>query len=252
MSAPVMEVRGLTFAYRQERVLQDVSFSIMPGDFVVVIGANGAGKSTLLRLMLGELEPLRGEVRLFGESIAQFRQWQLIGVVPQGGTALADGFPATVAEVVAMGLYRHSGPLRLPAKGGRQNVQQALASVGMEGFSSRRVGQLSGGQIQRVLLARALVGESKLLLLDEPTTGVDAEATEALYQLLQKLNREQGLTVIMVTHDVRRAASYAGRTLCLEHGSVVELDRCQLEYELEHRHQHPQPERGNGHGHASI
>lgn len=252
MSGAVIEVNKMCFAYHQVRVMHEVNFSVMSGDFIVIIGANGTGKSTLLKLILGELEPLHGEVRLFGEPVSRFKQWRLVGFVPQGGIALADGFPATVAEVVAMGLYSRSGLLRLPVKGGKQKVLAALESVGMAEFAGRRIGALSGGQIQRVLLARALVADSKLLLLDEPTTGVDKKATEALYELLHKLNKETGLTVVMVTHDVERAAAYAGRTLCLEHGSVVELNHSQLEYELAHRHTHPEEGDGCCHGYASI
>lgn len=235
---PVLAAQNLSFAYRNEPVLRDVCFSVSAGDFVSVIGSNGAGKSTLLKLLLGELSPDSGEILLLGTEISRFRDWPAIGYVPQGGTALADGFPATTLEVVSMGLYKKIGPLRPLGKRHRALAKDALALVGMEDYAGRLIGKLSGGQIQRVLIARALVSDSRVLVLDEPTTGVDAPSALALYELLRTINRERGLTVIMVTHDFARAAPYVTRTLCLEHGTMVELDEAQLSLEMEHRHKH--------------
>lgn len=234
-----IEARGLRFSYRGDPVLRQVDFTVRAGDFVAVIGANGAGKSTLLRLLLGEIAPDAGEIFLFDRPVERFRDWPRIGYVPQGGAGLAEGFPATAAEVAGMGLYRSIGPLRLPGREHRRRAREALAAVGMEDCADCLISRLSGGQMQRVLIARALAGNSDLLLLDEPVSGVDGDATLALYELLRRLRAEQGLTVVMVTHDVARAALYATRTLCLEQGSVVELDREQLDHELEHRHRHP-------------
>lgn len=238
-TVPLLETRGLSFAYHSEPVLSAVDFAVREGDFVSIIGANGAGKSTLLRLLLGELAPDSGQVLLLGHPVAKFRGWSGIGYVPQSGISLADGFPATAAEVVTMGLYSQIGRLRLPGKAHRQQALAALALVEMDSLADRMIGKLSGGQIQRVLIARALAGKSRILLLDEPTTGVDAQNALALYQLLQRLNRDQGMTVVMVTHDLARATPYVTRTLCLEHGSVVELDKAQIARELEHKHHHP-------------
>lgn len=238
MSETILETRGLTFAYRDEPVLRGVRFAVSRGDFMSVIGSNGAGKSTLLKLLLGELEPDEGEIFLMGKPLRSFHEWRRIGYVPQNGAGLADGFPATAAEVAEMGLYGRIGPVRLPGRAHRRLAREALALVGMEAYADRMVGRLSGGQIQRVLIARALAAESELLLLDEPATGVDAGAADALYELLDRLNRERGMTVLMVTHDLQRVAELAARTLCLERGTVVELDCAQLEHELAHRHKH--------------
>lgn len=234
----IMEVKALSFAYREVPVLERVNFTIYQGDFVSLIGSNGAGKSTLLKLLLGELAPDRGRILWFGQDIAQFRHWPAVGYVPQSGTSLAEGFPATVAEVVAMGLYSAIGPVRLPGHRHRQKVMAALALVGMEDYAKRMVGRLSGGQMQRVLIARALAGDAPVLLLDEPTTGVDSASTQGLYELLRELNRQRKLTILMVTHDTARSTPFVTRTFCLEEGSLVELDKEQIAHEMQHRHRH--------------
>jgi len=239
MKRALVEVENLTFGYGQEPVLRDIRFQVDAGDFVGIIGSNGAGKSTFLGLLLGELQPQGGSIRLFGQEAARFRNWPWIGYIPQNGAGLAMGFPANASEIVATSLYSQIGPLRLPGKAHRQKVQAALESVGMGDYAKRMIGEMSGGQLQRVLLARALVGDPKLIFLDEPVTGVDAQSAAALYEQLEALSA-RGIAIIMVTHDVQRAADYTQRMFCLEHGSMVELDSAQMAHELEHRHQHPQ------------
>lgn len=229
----IIETRALSFFRREERILHEVSFSVNRGDFAALIGANGAGKSTLIQLLLHELTPAGGEALLFGVPAGKFRDWPRIGYVPQNGVSLAEGFPATVAEIVGTGLAPRRGA------GRREAVRKALAMVDMQDYSQRMIGRLSGGQTQRVLIARALAGNCDLLLLDEPTTGIDSRSSESLYQLLHTLNRQRGLTILAVTHDIARLSAFCTRTLCLEQGSVVELGREQLEHELAHRHRHP-------------
>lgn len=233
-----IQAKNISFRYGCEAVLNRISFSVWPGDFVAVIGSNGAGKSTLLRLLLGELIPAEGEIFLFGEEISRFKNWPKIGYIPQNPAALAGGFPATVEEIVCLSLYPGIGPL-YPVRGiHRQKAREALALVGMRDFSRRMIGELSGGQLQRVMAARVIAADCDMMLLDEPTSGVDTESADTLYELLQDFN-QKGLTILMVTHDVARAAGYVSRTLCLEDGSLVELDKTQLAHELSHRHKHP-------------
>ncbi len=243
-----IEVKNLSFGYRDGPIFTDVDFSVEQGDFVAVIGANGTGKSTLLRLLLGELAHQSGELRLLEEDVRHFRRWPLICYVPQNGLSDAAGFPATALEVVMSGLYSQIGPLRLPKKEHREKAMAALSRVGMEPLAKRLIGEMSGGQRQRVMLARVLAGDPALMLLDEPTTGVDIASSELLYRILSRLSREEGLTIVMITHDIARASRYVSRTLCLEHGSLVELGGEQLTEELSHRHRHPGEEE-NGHGH---
>ncbi|MDR1605391.1 MAG: metal ABC transporter ATP-binding protein [Gracilibacteraceae bacterium] len=236
---PVIQADDLSFRRAGEPVFARVSFSVYAGDFVAILGANGAGKSTLLSLVLGELTPETGTVRLFNREARRFRDWGQIGFLAQDAPAEAAAFPATAEEIVRANLYARTGWGRAPRAADRAGAGAALEAVGMAEYGRRLIGHLSGGQRQRVMLARALAGEPALLLLDEPTAGVDEASVTGLFQLLTRRNRESGLTVVMVTHDAERAAACASRVLCLENGSLLELDKTQLEEELRHRHRHP-------------
>lgn len=232
----VIEAEGVSFSYSGVQILHDISFTIDKGECVALIGANGAGKSTLMRILLGELPCRDGRVRLFGEEAGAFRGWRRIGYVPQNGAGAVSGFPATVGELVAANLYE--GFLRYPGKSLRPRVEEALRAVGIQEQARQLVGRLSGGQLQRALIARALVRGPELLLLDEPESGVDAESAGALYALLSDLQK-QGVTILMVTHDTGRAVEMIDRALCLEYGTLVQLGREDLLHELSHRHIHP-------------
>lgn len=235
----VIEVENLSFGYDGEPVFSRVGFSVRAGDFVALTGMNGSGKSTLLKLMLGELAPSTGRVRLFGEEPDKLRRPGRLGYVPQNGMSGMEGFPASVQEIVTANLYPQIGPLRFAGREHKEKALRALAMVGMEEYAGRLISDLSGGQRQRVLLARVLVSEPELMLLDEPATGVDASTVQSLYELLSRLNAQKGLTILMVTHDMGRAHGYVKRTLCLEYGSMVELCAEDVGRELLHRHTHP-------------
>ncbi|NLW12466.1 MAG: ABC transporter ATP-binding protein [Clostridiaceae bacterium] len=236
---PVIEVDHVSFAYNQNLVLDDVSLTVMPGEFVSLLGANGSGKSTLLKILLGELAPLSGTVKLLGRNPHHMKNWSRIGYVAQNRAATYSGFPATVEEVVLAHLYESIGLLRLPGRKTRDKAYNALELVGMQDFVKRPIGELSGGQQQRVLLARAMVASPELVLLDEPTTGVDAANAEAHFELLARLNKETGLTILVVTHDMAKSAEHVRRSFCLEDGTMVCLAKEQMKIELAHRHQHP-------------
>lgn len=236
----VVGAEELSFRYGDEPVFSRVGFTVDAGDFVAVIGSNGAGKSTLMRLILGELTPSSGAVRLFGQDVRSFRQWPRLGYLAQEGLKSAVDFPATAEEIVTANLFSQIGFMRFTGKRHREKAAAALERVGMEKYSKRMPGNLSGGQRQRVMLARVLVGEPELLLLDEPTSGMDNDMADSLFGLLAELCSERGLTAVMVTHDTSNAARHCSRTLCLEYGSLVELDRAQLGEELAHRHRHPE------------
>lgn len=235
----VIEVDNLSFSYGNEPIFTKIGFSVYKGDFIAIIGSNGTGKSTLLRLILGELAPATGHIRLFDQDVRQFKGWPKFGYVPQAGLQSSVNFPATAEEIVKANLFSQIGLLRFPKKEHRDKTQRALELVGMEAYAKRLIGDLSGGQQQRVMLARVLVSDPEMMLLDEPTTGVDAQTVQSLYALLSRLNRETGLTIMMVTHDIGRAANYVSRILCLEEGSLVELNKAQIHEELSHKHKHP-------------
>lgn len=238
----IIEVKNLSFRYANNLILEDLRFSISSGDFVSLIGANGSGKSTLLKLLLGELYSSTGEIQLFHSNVHAFKDWSKIGYVPQNGLARNVDFPATVEEIVMANLFSEIGLFRFPNKGHKEKVAATLELVGMSDYSKRMISQLSGGQLQRVLLARALVNSPELMFLDEPTTGVDSANVYIFYDLLSKLNKEKNLTILMVSHDLARASAYVSRTLCLEEGSLVELNKEEIVHELEHKHKHPKKE----------
>jgi zinc transport system ATP-binding protein len=230
---------NLSFYYGDEPVFTDVGFSLRTGDFAALVGTNGSGKSTLLHLLIREITPATGVIRLYDQDIRQFKSWHRFGYLPQKAIQNAAGFPATATEIVTAGLYHSLGLTRPVKETERKKVRQALATVGMEAGARELFAQLSGGQQQRVLLARVLVSEPEVMLLDEPTTGVDSGTVQTLYSLLAELNTSRKLTVLMVTHDAARAAAFASRILCLEEGSLVELDKESFCQELAHKHKHP-------------
>lgn len=205
----------VSFAYGSEIVLRNLTFDIEASQMAVIVGPNGAGKSTTLKLMAGLLKPKTGRVKIGGHSVQEAVRQGKLGYVSQlYGQNLAD-FPASVAEVVELGLLGKEK--NLTAKGASHIVNHMLELVGMYDFRKKRIGDLSGGQQQRVLVARALAGNPELLLLDEPTSGVDPEASKAIYALLGRLNRDLGITVIMVSHDLIQATNWATKVLCINH-----------------------------------
>ncbi len=228
----IIQVRDLSFSYGQGRVLKHVSFTLMPGDFIGLIGANGTGKSTIMKLLLGQLRQDQGQIALFGQPLAQFRDWRRIAYLPQKANAINPDFPISVEELVALPLS--SRPLALLRRRQIQEaVHEALTIVRMLDYAKRPIGQLSGGQQQRVFIARCLVLQPELLLLDEPTVGLDPEAEEDIYRLLRHLNEAHGLSLLWVSHDLRAVSRYAKRMLCLQADGLeeLELSRCQGEDE---------------------
>lgn len=211
---PFVEIEDVDVSYGEVRVLESINLTVEPGDFLGIIGPNGSGKTTLLRLMLGLIEPERGTVRLFGHPPSSFRQWGRLGYVPQKAT-LDPALPVTVQEVVATGLVPTLGLLGRIGSAQRKRIREVLANVGMEAHAGARIGALSTGQQQRILIARALVSNPELLILDEPTGGVDPEAQTSFYALLHHLNRERDVTLILVSHDIGVVAKEVTKLACL-------------------------------------
>lgn len=236
----VIEVDNLEFHYGQNLIFSHVNFIVKKSDFVSLIGANGSGKSTLLNLLLGEKNPSSGKIKLFNVDIEDFKDWPRIGYVPQTGFGLSKDFPASCEEIVRTNLFPEIGLFKLGNKKHRDKVLEALKLVNMQDYAKRLIGELSGGQIQRVMIARVLVNNPDIMILDEPTTGIDAETVKLLYELLWQLNKEKNITIVMVTHDTPNTIDYANRIMCLEEGSLLELNKMDLKKELAHRHTHPE------------
>ncbi|HEY6873836.1 MAG TPA: metal ABC transporter ATP-binding protein [Geobacteraceae bacterium] len=216
MQVDVLAIAGLSFRYNANTVLDDISFRVQAGDYLGVVGHNGSGKSTLIRAILGLEEPDRGSVVLFGSPLSRFGEWHRVGYLPQRLKFFNPNFPATVEEVVRLGLLAGKSIPRLGRKGDDEAVARTLELMGIGDIRKRPIGDLSGGQQQRVLLARAVVGGPELLILDEPTTALDPETRENFYLLLERLNREHATTVILVTHDTWSIGKYANRFLYLD------------------------------------
>jgi zinc transport system ATP-binding protein len=211
---PFVELEDVAFRHGEVLVLDGINLTVAPGDFLGIIGPNGSGKTTMLRIMLGLLAPERGTVRLFGHAPSAFRQWGRLGYVPQRAM-LDPSLPATVHEVVATGLVPALGLFRRVGAAERARIMEVLGQVGMAAHAGARIGALSTGQQQRVLIARALVSNPELLILDEPTGGVDPETQTSFYALLQHLNREREVTLVLVSHDIGVVAKEVTKLACL-------------------------------------
>ncbi|MBI5968675.1 MAG: metal ABC transporter ATP-binding protein [Deltaproteobacteria bacterium] len=212
---PLILVENISFNYNGLEVLQNVSFSISRGDFLALIGPNGSGKTTLIRIILGILKPTSGRVVLLGQDVDQFTQWHRIGYVPQKATHLDAYFPASVREIVAMGLLSRKRFPRLLTRQDESAIDRALEQVHLKELKGRRIGELSGGQQQRVFIARAIVNGPDVLFLDEPTAGVDGETQARFYDLLAELNRKEDLTIVLITHDFGIITKHANKVACL-------------------------------------
>lgn len=250
-NGPALEVERLRVHLGQERVLDDVTFRIREAEFVGIAGPNGGGKSTLLRAVLGLTPAQEGEVRIFGTPCERFRDHHRVGYVPQYAAHVDVDFPATAREVVALGLLadrRAGGLFRAFGLGGRARaVEEAMRAVGVEGLARRRIGQLSGGERQRVLLAKALVTRPDLLILDEPTTGVDPKARDNFAHLLIDLNRQRGMTIVLVSHDTDILHHAAQRLLVIDRGLRGDGPPDPVASTLHSLHHHgPEPVRGPG------
>ncbi|MDP4163178.1 MAG: metal ABC transporter ATP-binding protein [Bacillota bacterium] len=229
-SGSVIEIKELSYGYEKETVLEDINLSVPEKAFLGVVGPNGSGKSTLMKLILGLLKPQQGEIYLFGKEIRRFKEWEKIGYVSQKANSFNSGFPATVFEVVASGLTKKLGLFQFFKKKDKVKVMKALESVGMANLSSKNIGELSGGQQQRVFIARALVSDPELLILDEPTVGVDAQNVNSFYQMLGELNKNRGITLLMVTHDIGTISDKVTHIACLNrnlhfHGPAKEFEQ---------------------------
>jgi zinc transport system ATP-binding protein len=220
LAAPAVELRDVDFEYEHGRpVLHDVDLAVPSGQLVAVAGPNGGGKTTLVRIVLGLQRPSAGTASLFGEPAHSFSRRSTLGYLPQRAQLGSDA-PATVREVVAAGRLAAGGLLGPLRRRDRAIVDEAIERVGLGAVAHRPVQRLSGGQQQRAFIAKALAGEPSLLVLDEPTTGVDVEAQEALAALLDRLHRELSVTILYVSHEFGAVERFVER-LVLVRGGVL-------------------------------
>lgn len=204
-----IKVKNLAFHYEDEPVLENISFDVNPGDFVMLTGENGAAKTTLLRNILGLLKPSKGSVRLSPQN--RMGENLVVGYVSQQVASFNAGFPSTVLELVQSGRYQRGKWLKRLDKQDKEHIRRSLESVGMWEMRHKKIGELSGGQKQRISIARVFATDPDLFILDEPTTGMDVRSRDEFYKLLKHNSLEHGKGILMVTHDHEEIRHYANK-----------------------------------------
>ncbi|WP_087972660.1 metal ABC transporter ATP-binding protein [Oceanobacillus rekensis] len=215
MTEPVVSMKNISYSYESKKVLDHVNFEVPQGSFMGLVGPNGGGKTTLIKLILGLIKPDEGSIAIFNDSINPRKDRNKIGFVSQKANSFNKGFPATVFEVVSSGLTAKIGYFKFLNKTYKAKILEAIDQVGMLAFAYENIGNLSGGQQQRIFIARALVSDPELIILDEPTVGIDYENVKRFYELLHRLNKEQNKTLLLVTHDTGTMTEYATDIVCL-------------------------------------
>ncbi len=236
----------LRFCYQNRCIIEHTDFSVSPGEFCVIVGANGSGKSTLMDLLCGIVTPQEGEIRWVDEEGKRIDPKGHVAYVRQNTSSMHKGFPATALEVVLSALNGKKSWFSHFNLADKDKAMDRLKAVGMHEIPHAQLSSLSGGQIQRVFLAQALMSDPEAILLDEPTSSLDANFSHTFFQLLRDINQAKQTTIIAITHDMALAKEFADTVYCLEETSIVQLDKNQIEEELSHKHSHPHREEDYG------
>ena len=215
MSVNLLEIKNLSVSYHGVEALRDISLHIDRGDYVGLAGANGSGKTTMVKALLG-LVPFTGTIRYQSRSLQEFVASEHIGYLPQKMSFLDQRFPATAKEVVVSGVYCCKKFPKFLNRKDYEAAYQAMELLGITDLADRMIGRLSGGQQQRVLLARALVHQPQFLILDEPTEGLDPQSRDVFYKTVEKLNKEHGVTILLVSHDLGAVGKYVSKLIYLD------------------------------------
>ncbi|MGF7059175.1 metal ABC transporter ATP-binding protein [Brassicibacter mesophilus] len=216
----IVNIKNMDFSYGKNKVLDDVNIQISKGEYVGIVGSNGSAKSTLLKLILGLLKPDRGKIEMFGTDINNFNEWSRVGYLSQQVRNFNLTFPATVEEVVGVGMYSKMGFLKRITPSIREKIDNALLAVNMQDYKHRLIGNLSGGQQQRVFIARLLINDPEIIFMDEPLVGIDSKSQDDFYILMDKLNTELGITLAMVSHDIGVITNKVNKLVCISEGKV--------------------------------
>ena len=216
----LIEIEKLKFGYNENLILNDVNLSLEKGDFAVISGENGSGKSTLIKLILGGLKKDKGSIRLFGIEIEDFKNYDKLGYVPQVNDSIKIAFPVTCREYVSLNLYKDFNIFKKIKKSNKEDVENIFTSLNIKNLIDRPFNKLSGGQAQRVMIARALVANPDLLVLDEPTVGIDQKSKEDFLKLLVHLNTNHGISILMITHEMEILGDYVDKIFRLREGVI--------------------------------
>ncbi len=216
----LIEIEKLKFGYNENLILKDVNLSLEKGDFAVISGENGSGKSTLIKLILGGLKKDEGSIRLFGIDIEDFKNYNKLGYVPQVNDSIKIAFPVTCREYVSLNLYKDFNIFKKLKKSNKEDVENIFTSLNIKNLIDRPFNKLSGGQAQRVMIARALVANPDLLVLDEPTVGIDQKSKDDFLKLLVHLNTNHGISILMITHEMEILGDYVDKIFRLREGVI--------------------------------
>ena len=202
-----LSINNLNFSYSQIPVLKNCNLNVDVGEFTVILGGNGSGKSTLIKLMLGELKNNSGEIKILGKNIEDYVSFKDIGYVPQINIVNKIAFPITCLELVSLNLYEEFGLIKIPKKNHYQKAKDILKKMGMENYINTPVNELSGGLAQRAMISKAMINDPKILILDEPTAGVDKYSKDHFFETIDFLSKKFNVTIIMVTHELKEMES---------------------------------------------
>lgn len=218
----LLDIKNLKFGYDENLILDDINLSLDEGDFIAISGENGSGKSTLIKLILKVIKKDSGEIKLLGKPIEEFTAYEKIGYVPQVNDSSKISFPVTCKEYVSLGLYKEFNIFNMPTRKVNMDVKNVFRSLAIEKLLDKPFRTLSGGQQQRVMIARALVLTPQMLILDEPTVGIDAKHKEDFLKLLGHLNRDHGISILIISHEMELIKNYVTKTVYLKEGRLVD------------------------------
>jgi zinc transport system ATP-binding protein len=247
---PIFDIKNLSFIVKGQRILSNISLEIFRSEYIAIIGPNGGGKTTLVRMLLGLEKPTSGEIKIYGKKLSDFKEWHKIGYVPQRASHVDSSFPATVLDIVKMGRTSQGGIFSSFNETDKKLVYDAMSKMDILDLQDKMIGTLSGGQRQRAMIARALASNPEILILDEPNTGVDVASQKNFYALLRKLNQEDKITIVFITHDIGVIADDIARLFTINEKAVIcndpkHLLSCQemselygIDAHLLHNHKH--------------
>lgn len=215
-----IEIKNLKFGYNENQILKNVNLSLDEGDFAVISGKNGSGKSTLIKLILGELKKDKGIIKLFGIDMEDFKNFDKIGYVPQVNEAIKVAFPVSAREYVGLNLYKEFSIFNTITKKSKSKIENTFSTLKIKDLIDRPFNKLSGGQAQRVMIARALVNNPDILILDEPTVGIDQKSKENFLDLLVHLNTHHNISILMITHEMDILGDYVDKVFKLKDGVI--------------------------------
>lgn len=217
----LLEIKNLKFGYEENLILNDINLKLDEGDFLAISGENGSGKSTLIKLVLKAMKKYSGEINILGKPIEEFDDFEKIGYVPQVNDSAKIAFPVTCKEYVSLGLYKEFNFFNMATRKVWTKTENVFESLAIEDLMDRPFNKLSGGQQQRVMIARALVSTPEILILDEPTVGIDARHKEDFLKLLLHLNQDHGISILIISHEMDLIKDFVTKTVVLKEGRLI-------------------------------